>query len=159
MAGLPPVREVGGPPEWWCPKGFNMGLATTGGRIIIAKDRNPDSAAAMVRIGVDIGGRRPKDFRVGWQLEHANGNVVGTIIMDADELRHAFGLMDGSSKSGVALASRCGFEADAAEQGLFFRIGRYLKLPHPGTSAQGDPNISLHLDDEIRAAVLRFVNG
>ena len=71
--------------------------------------------------------------------------------MDDEHLKMAFGLSEESGKYGDWLIGR--FGGESAEQGQFIRFENFLNIPCPGTGHDGDPNISIVLDDKIRDAV------
>ena len=93
---------------------------------------------------------------VEWEVE--NGifkKVNGSTVFTRDELRAAFGLSDDSGKFGGWLIDQYG--ADSAQQGVYIRWKDFLNIPCPGTGHDGDPNISIHLDDEIKIAVRQLL--
>ncbi len=92
-------------------------------------------------------------WSVFWEIIFApNSKVEGNILFTAKELKIAFGLSDDeNSKSGQWLIDRYG--ADVAEQGKYIRRGDFLNIPGPGTGNDGDPNVSIHLDNEIKNAI------
>lgn len=67
------------------------------------------------------------------------------------QLAAAFGLSLESGDYGQWLLDRYG--ADSAEQALYIRWGRFLNIPCPGTGHDGDPNVSIELDEEHYHAV------
>ncbi|MBY0472844.1 hypothetical protein K2Q00_00980 [Patescibacteria group bacterium] len=92
-------------------------------------------------------------WHVSWKINHGYGMVGGFVNLTNTQLELAFGLKDDSDGSTRAVVERTGIPFDAALQGCFVRWGQWLNIPHPGTGMQGDPNISIELDDEIVAAV------
>lgn len=100
------------------------------------------------------GSDRPEQWAVSWKIKHDCGEVEGFVYMDNGELQRAFGLADGLGTFGQALAERTSTPVDAAEQGKFVRVGKFLNIPHPGTGLQGDPNISIEIDGYMRLAIL-----
>lgn len=88
------------------------------------------------------------DWEIIWsQQEKINGRV----IFKSDDLRAAFGLTEDSGKYGGWLIKQ--FGADSAEQGKYIREGNFLNIPCPGSGHDGDPNISIHIDEEIQNAI------
>ena len=81
--------------------------------------------------------------------------VRGRSQFSDEDLAAAFGLSDDSGKFGDWLIDQ--FGADAAEQGKYIRWGNFLNIPCPGTGNDGDPNVSIHLDDEIQNAVRQLL--
>ena len=81
--------------------------------------------------------------------------VRGRRQFSADDLAAAFGLSDESGKYGQWLIDQYG--ADSAEQGKYIRWKDYLNIPCPGTGHDGDPNVSIHLDQQIKDAVRQLL--
>lgn len=71
------------------------------------------------------------------------------------DLGRAFGLSEGSGAYGDWLIQQ--FRADSAEQGKYIRQGKFLNIPGPGTGHDGDPNISIYIDDEMCEAIRRLL--
>jgi hypothetical protein len=91
-------------------------------------------------------------WRVEWKIAFSQDSKAGGCIsMTTEELRAAFGLSNMSGHFGDWLIECYG--ADAAEQGKFIRWGNFLNIPGPGTGHDGDPNISIHIDDKIKETV------
>lgn len=95
--------------------------------------------------------------RPGWFLEYevvqfhpTDEKFTGRIWFSDDELAVAFGLKQSTDRK-KWFGER--FVASAAVQGKFIREGIFLNIPGPGTGNDGDPNISIHIDDEIIYAV------
>jgi len=112
-------------------------------------------SAARVRIT-----RRATTVDEGWfvdwevvqtQQEKVNGRVIFT----SDDLRAAFGLSEESGRFGDWLIKR--FGADSAAQGRYIRWKNFLNIPCPGTGHDGDPNVSIHFDEEIQDAVRQLL--
>lgn len=88
------------------------------------------------------------DKEAGWDIrynvEHADGGTSsGRVFMSSKELRQAFGFEGGP---------------DATVNGKFIRSGLYVNIPCQGTGFEGDPNISLMLDEPLKAALKKFAN-
>jgi len=77
--------------------------------------------------------------------------VRGRREFNDNELAAAFGLTDHPGETDFRLLEQ--FGGDSAEQGLYIRWGDYLNIPCPGTGHDGDPNVSIELDDQIKEAV------
>ena len=71
------------------------------------------------------------------------------------ELMAAFGTSNDSGWSGDRLIKE--FGADSAEQGKYIRWKNFLNIPCPGTGNDGDPNVSIYLDEEIQKAVRQLL--
>jgi len=48
---------------------------------------------------------------------------------------------------------------DCSNRGKYIRSGPYVNIPHPGTGRDGDPNVSLCLDEEIVDAVRELLEA
>lgn len=99
-----------------------------------------------------------KGWLVDWevvQFRPYEEGVLGRTHFDDDDLAAAFGLSDDSDEFGDWLIERYG--ADSAAQGKYIRWRDFLNIPCPGTGGNGDPNISIDLDDEIRNAVRQLL--
>lgn len=79
-------------------------------------------------------------------------NNTGQIWMDKEDLEAAFGMRSTCEAfGGQWLADKYG--ADVAHQGKYIRYGNFLNIPSPGTGSDGDPNVSLHVDEKMREAI------
>ncbi|MDP2630772.1 MAG: hypothetical protein Q8P56_05175 [Candidatus Uhrbacteria bacterium] len=74
---------------------------------------------------------------------------------DSDELAAAFGLTGDSGDFGQWMIDQYG--AHSAEQGKYIRWEDFLNIPCPGTGHDGDPNVSIHLDEKIKNAVRQLL--
>jgi len=99
------------------------------------------------------------DWFVNWEIiqcrpiqEISSGRRWFTI----DDLRSAFGISDYSGKYARWLIDRYG--AEVAEQMKYIRWHEYLNIPCPGTGNDGDPNISIEIDDEIQLAIAKLIS-
>lgn len=94
------------------------------------------------------------EWIVRWQVvQTVNLDFVnGQARFFTEELRAAFGIQPLPRElSHMWLIQQYG--ADDARQKLFIRRGPYLNIPCPGTGHDGDPNVSIYVTDEIKAAV------
>jgi len=95
-------------------------------------------------------------WRIGWELRHSSVEVAhGCVVFSADHLRAAFGLSDESGEYGQPLIDRYG--GDSAEHHRYIRWGDFLNIPCPGTGSDGDPNMSIEIDDQMRKAVSQLL--
>ena len=116
------------------------------------------ASAANVVISPDSS----KGWIIKYRITHAFGGfgVDGKIYMTTNELEVAFdlhGRLDDSFvwPSSQWLINRYG--GDFAAQGSFIRYHRFLNIPGPGTGHDGDANVSIELNDEIKAAVKALI--
>lgn len=139
-----------GHPIWWHHHGSKM-------RVVYrdSADHRPklflEASAASVGISRDSARYRSPLWRVKWTVGFGHGFSSGDISVTGEELRAAFGLSEESGCFGDWLIERYG--ADSAEQGKYIRWGCFLNIPCPGTGHDGDPNVSIELDDTIKEAV------
>lgn len=137
-------------PEWWNTHGTKMYFRpeeSTNHRIVIR------GSAARLRI-------RPSHadkWNVEWEVIHAiDEKVNGNVVMDEDDLKSAFGLEDTSHWTGSWVLNR--FKGTCARQGSYIRYQNYLNIPGPGTGHDGDPNVSIDIDEEIKTAVAKLLS-
>jgi len=142
-------------PEWWNPNGYKMKLV----------DPNRTQTRLLIKGGgasFFIRRRRlplylDKQWLVNWRIHFSTmDRVSGQIAMDRLTLERAFGLQNGTDENSAWLLTR--YKADSVKQGCFIRQGKFLNIPGPGTGVDGDVNVSLRLDPEIKIAVKEFLN-
>ena len=91
-----------------------------------------------------------------WVIIHSSQERVdGKVMMSTDALKSAFVFADTTSRGSRWLIERYGGEV--AEQGKFIRWKNFLNIPGPGTGQDGDPNISIFLDDVIKNSVFNLI--
>lgn len=147
-----------GHPIWWHHHGWKMMLKRIDlrNRVVVIGSRQ----AAVVRITPKADSLN-EGWYVEWEIKFArDSSVHGNVWMSSQNLECAFGLSDSEDKKYHEcyrnwLISR--FGADCACQGQFIRYGNFLNIPGPGTSNDGDPNVSIDLDDEIKDAVRQLL--
>ncbi len=99
-----------------------------------------------------------KGWFVDWEVVQSypcDEVVRGRRQFNDDELTAAFGLTDNPGEHGLWLLDR--FGGDSAEQGQYIRWRNFLNIPCPGTGHDGDPNISIRLNEEIKEAVRQLL--
>lgn len=140
-------------PIWFHHHGYKMcveKLLSKGNHLLIIA-----GSAAGVKIT-----RRATTVDEGWFIEwevvqSQQSKVNGRVVFTADDLRAAFGLSQESGEFGDWLIER--FGADSASQGKFIRWKNFLNIPCPGTGHDGDPNVSIHIDEEVQNAIRRLL--
>jgi hypothetical protein len=103
-----------------------------------------------------------EDMRRGWYviwyLQHSFvTSVQGQAFMNDSDLESAFGLSDEYNPSGNQwLIDQYG--GDCAHQGRYIRYKDHVNIPCPGTTHDGDPNVSIALDEAIKKAVRELLD-
>ena len=133
-------------PTWWNTHGFQMGvreLDTKRHKLVIK-----GTAASLTISPSEYG-----NWYLDWEIKHSiETQVNGRIQLDKEGIEAAFRLSNSKGRwGGVDLAKR--FGADSAEYGHYIRKEEYLNIPGPGIGFIGDPNISIHLDEDVKGAV------
>lgn len=97
---------------------------------------------------------------VDWEVAQFTPNdegAHGRVHFDNEDLAAAFGLTDSIGKEGYGQWLIDRFGGDSANQGKYIRWRNYLNIPCPGTGHDGDPNVSIHLDDTMRNAARKLL--
>ncbi len=142
-----------GHPIWWHLHGLKMRV-----RRLDLRNRTltiGSRVAAVVRISPSRGG-----WHIAWAIKFGQEEKVRGIVWMSDQnLRCAFGLSDSEDERYGSyrhlLIER--FGADCAYHGVFIRYRNFLNIPCPGTGYDGDPNVSIDLDDDIKLAIRRLL--
>lgn len=94
-----------------------------------------------------------KAWKLEWQVRQSRSERTDGVVLFTDEqLSIAFGLTSGEVPSHSRwLIDRYG--GDYAFQGNFIRWQHCLNIPCPGTGHDGDPNISIEIDEKMQEAV------
>ena len=150
---------VMGHPDWWHNRGHKMKLKLIDRRRFTLKI---EGSAAMVEIRriIPIVASEKPGWLVSWEvIQHvAHDEVVhGKRLFSDDELAAAFGLSGNMGRYGTWVIERYG--ADVAEQGTYIRYRNFLNIPCPGTGHDGDPNVSVYIDEDILDAVSGFLRS
>lgn len=148
--------EVVAPP-WWHHHGIKMNVA-----LLLADARllSIGAPAANVRI-TRVAAKSDEGWYLDWEVRYSQREEVrGRVVMGSEELKAAFrlpGVMlaDDREQYGRWLVDRYG--AEFGEQGKFIRTGPYLNVPCPGTGRDGDPNVSIYVDEAITEAVRQIL--
>jgi hypothetical protein len=144
---IPEMGCVG--PVWYNNHGGKMDLRSKNDDgLVIA------SHAAFLEIA-RVPKQRSVYYSAKWEIKFsANEIVKGSILMSAAELLGAFGIKDHVDDLSRWMIVR--FGGSSASQGKFLRYHDFLNIPGPGTGNDGDPNISILLDQEIKEAIRDF---
>ncbi|KKQ36034.1 MAG: hypothetical protein US50_C0001G0036 [Candidatus Nomurabacteria bacterium GW2011_GWB1_37_5] len=154
VKGRIPELHPMGFPAWWHHHGTKMRVAYPAGNsemLIIA------GSAAKVIINKSPFGK--KMWLIEWEvLQSQNEKVNGRVIFTKDHLTDAFGITKTADLFGYGADSLIErFGGDCASQGRYIRWKNFLNIPCPGTGHDGDPNVSINIDDEIKKAVEKFL--
>jgi hypothetical protein len=88
---------------------------------------------------------------VSWEVRYSRTEKTNGCGNWGDkDLQQAFGLIPSEGKIFGFLRD---FICDAAAQGKYIRWEDALNIPCPGTGHDGDPNISILIDDQIQNAI------
>jgi len=151
---VPEISGVG--PIWWHHHGMKMHL--------VWFDKNKRKlmiigSAAEVTIQPFLSNTK-MGWSVRWKvIQNVPSDEIsyGRRTFSGEELAAAFGLTEDSGNYGEWLISR--FGADSAEQGKYIRWHEFLNIPCPGTGHDGDPNVSIEIDEEIQKAIKELLAG
>lgn len=95
---------------------------------------------------------------VNWEVIQSKPRGAGsrgrTLFTDK-QLMAAFGLTQYPGEFGDWIIEQYG--ADSAEQGKYIRWREFLNIPCPGTGHDGDPNVSINIDEDMIAAVQKLL--
>lgn len=140
-------------PIWWHHHGSKMKLES-----LIKSDSLLLISGSAAHIGIVRKADLNSNWWVEWEVVQSPGaKVNGSIVLSPDELRAAFGLSEESGDFGDWLLAEYG--GDSAEQGKFIRWKNFLNIPCPGTGHDGDPNVSVELDEDIQNAVRQLLKS
>ena len=98
----------------------------------------------------------------GWDLEYEirqpdGPPTKGTFWMCTRDFRAAFRMSDECHETwGAPVILQYG--GHVAHEDKYIRFEKYLNIPRPGTGDDGDPNVSIWVDDGIQASVECFFN-
>lgn len=113
------------------------------------------SNAVDVRIHPDAS---QKGWVVEYEIRHCPDSVTkGGVWMSENDLKTAFDLSDVCERRfGQKVLDTYG--GDVAHQGMYIRYHEFLNIPGPGTGDDGDPNVSIYIDEMITASVILLLN-
>jgi len=144
-------------PIWYHPHGSKMCVESLDqqNRILIISG---SAAKVTIRRTSSVYPDIKKDWFVDWEVVQCalyKEGTRGRTRFNDEDLAAAFGLSDNSGKLGDWLIEQ--FGADSAKPGGYIRWEEFLNIPCPGTGQDGDPNVSIRLDEEIRNAVQQLL--
>lgn len=146
-AELPALMECD-QPDWFHQHGMKMRVVQVTDECVVLTA--PAAKLTIMRCAPDTAGEQY--YAVNWKVKLSRSeDTSGSRSFTEEQLKGAFGLTNISSWSGHSLITRYG--GTSAGQGLWIRSGAHLNIPCPGTGHDGDPNISIMLDDKMRLAI------
>jgi hypothetical protein len=136
-------------PVWWHHHGIKMKLITTG----ICNDFFVLQGSAAELIVT----RERTLWLVSWKIiQSPDEQTMGQVILSNGDFLVAFGFSNHNfAPESDWLVAQYG--GTVAAQGKFIRYKNFLNIPCPGTGNDGDPNISINLDEEITKAAAQLV--
>lgn len=141
------------PPKWWHPNGIKMEVRSSNLKRRSFVLASSGAILKFTRIPPKEKGGEAKWF-VEWKICMSTlEEVTGTAIFTKEDMTAAFGLEPSVQTPGHSRHLLDHYVADCANQGRFIRKGDCLNIPCPGTGHNGDPNISVRIDDEMRGTV------
>lgn len=145
-------------PDWWYGHGNKMQVSEeerdkTNKRLVI----KGSAAEVVITRREDISNR--KEWLVDYRIIHCSDVQFssGRTTMSERELSAAFAINSDDPGEGESLLDQYG--GDSASQGTYIRYKRFLNIPGPGTSRNGDPNVSIEITDEIKLGVSKLLFG
>jgi hypothetical protein len=140
------------PPKWWHPHGRKINVEKC--------DASPNGEIQLKSNAVEIliyPGPQDETYVVEWKLTHYYGNdqSQGKRVMARNVLLAAFGL-NGFVGDNPDFSAKWG-NAHSALAGQYIRTGHYLNIPCPGTACDGDPNVSIFVEETIQRAISALV--
>jgi hypothetical protein len=148
-----PEKNLLGVPVWFHHHGSKMELKEfdkASSRIVIS------GSAATLQITRRVVEKGDGGWFVNWEVIQSQcERISGCVVFQSGSLRSAFGLSQETGQSGDWLIEEYG--ADVANQGQYIRWINFLNIPCPGTAHDGDPNISILIDEEMRKAVQQLL--
>jgi len=136
-------------PIWWHPHGMKM-------QVKGSDENSLTIAGSAAKIVITRESGSYPGWFIDWAIQHSGTTQAsGRTFFLNDELKAAFGLTDESGDYGDLLIERYG--GDSANQGQYIRSNIFLNIPCPGTGHDGDPNVSIEIDDSIKRAVQKLL--
>ncbi|MEK9156454.1 MAG: hypothetical protein AAB360_04150 [Patescibacteria group bacterium] len=139
-------------PDWWHRHGRKMRLKLAGR----AEVKIAASVASLTITRQDAARDDQPRWGVVWEITHDYDRVRGRVSMTDAELATAFGLVD-SPVPPDSWWLTVVFDAGNMKVGKFIVHRDYLNISGPGTGQDGDPNISIRVDDDMRAAIIQII--
>jgi len=137
-------------PRWWHHHGGKLRIVTAyESRIVLL------ASAAEVNIAKATDRVDAERWSVDWHIVHnyhSGEDDRGRRLFTRDKLALAFGITKANGCESLQ-----DHAADREVYGFFIGLGCFLNIPGPGTGHDGDPNVSILIDDELRQAVRKLL--
>ncbi len=147
---IQPVLVQEGRPDWCHGHNRKMTLVAVG----LCKDffvLQGSAAELVVR-------REGIYWNVSWCVLHsASEESKGRRMFTREDLEQAFGASDNVHDWDKGVLIKYG--GTTARQGQFIRYMDWLNIPCPGTGHDGDPNVSIQLDEKMKDAVMNLLHS
>ncbi|MDD4290128.1 MAG: hypothetical protein PHH83_02510 [Patescibacteria group bacterium] len=154
-----PRQKTGGFPVWWHHHGFKMRAEPLDKEKCILVI---SGSAAKITIKNILSEYPNYSFGDGWlvdwevhQWTPLGLKTIGRRQFNNEELLAAFGISSESGDTGGWLIEE--FGAESAQQGKYIRWKEYLNIPCPGTGHDGDPNVSVYIEEDIEKAIKQLL--
>ncbi len=140
-----------GVPDWHHPKSWKVQLEKADAAYIVIT-----APAARLTIVELIDAESINKWIVRWEIfSKGEQSQRGEIVMNARQLCAAFALTEKWEDSDQWWTGA--YQEIASAEGMYFRYDRWLNIPGPGTGKDGDPNISICLDAEMKKAITYMI--
>ena len=147
----PTFHEIEDTPDWWHMNGHY--LAITHHDAFAGWYRLITNGATVTIYAV----HDQEHLCIEWEVRFSQREKAkGTVLLTPNQMRAAFGFSDECEEGSAFLVEKYG--GTCAKQGRFIRWKNCLNVPCPGTGRDGDPNVSIELTPEIKAAVKELLD-
>lgn len=143
-------------PDWWHVHGLKMEVSPkeedrTNKRLVIK------GSAAEVVISRKDDYNNQREWFVDWKVVQSQQEFSsGRTIYRERELSAAFEI-DTNDVGEFPADILDRFGGDSASQGKYIRYKNFLNIPNPGTGHDGDPNVSIEIDGNMKLGVSRLL--
>ena len=138
------------PPRWYHPPVRNVSFIAINERSDKTRNELKLGSLGSVLITIFLHPERIEraDYLLIYEIRQPSGKfVVGKIEISKIDLKKAFGL-----------SGECDVEDEQQIPGKYIKHGSYLNIPGPGTGNDGDPNVSIYLDEALVSNVRAFLD-
>lgn len=146
-------------PQWYHRHGCKIEL---GNMVMDPPSVTLESSAASLVVSLmpNVPGDTRRLWKIEWSIIHGlmpTGKVRGELTQVTDsQLKAAFGIIENPKTESHSRWLLDRYGGDWALQGFAIRQGCHLNIPCPGTGNDGDPNISICIDDDVKATIVKL---